>query len=226
MRDYFYLHVRWFQRLCSVFCAALVLASCNTVMPQLPPELAEAEATNQFVTVPLSQAWLHVPKAVIVTERGLVNSMEQRIGLVNRTAVSGDNVMVLRARVVQGQRQGRFRYDEFVRRIGGLPAPFTDMKSGDLATGEDALGTYLWAENRSGANTICVLGLRRLDAGMQQLPDDTNVLDVMMRNCVNGDLEQALAPMMASSISNIASAGSAAPSGGIQMLSPLAGPTP
>ncbi|WP_349039251.1 hypothetical protein [Pseudotabrizicola sp. 4114] len=194
--------------------------------PQLPPMLGEVEETTQFVTVPLGQAWVNAPGAVIVTERGLVNSLEQRIGLVNRTAVRGDNMLTLRARVVQGQQEGRFRFDEFLRRIGGLPDPFSTLKSGDLLTGEDELGPYFWAENRVGGNTICVLGLRRLGTGMRQMPGDTNVMDVMLRNCVAGDAEQALEPIMAASIGYISGVATTQDSRGIEMLSPLAGPTP
>ncbi|MDB5666439.1 hypothetical protein [Cypionkella sp.] len=204
----------------------MALLGCNLAPAQLPPFLSDVEDTTAFIAVPTGQAWINAPAAIVVTERGLTNSREQRIGLVNQTAVRGDNMMTLRARVVDGQMQGRFRYEEFLRRIGGLPAPFTAMKSGDLLTGEDALGMYLWAENRIGSNTICVLGLRRLDTGMRQMPGDTNVLDVMMRNCVNGDVDAALEPMMASSIGNAAGAAAASAEGSIQMLSPLAGPTP
>jgi hypothetical protein len=218
--------LRYLPRLCALVFAAMALQACNLTMPQIPPTLAEAEATNQFVTVPLGQAWVHAPSAVVVTERGLVNSREQRIGLVNRTAVSGDNMMILRASVVPGQQLGRLRFEEFVRRIGGLPEPFTKMQSGDLLTAEDELGVYMWAEERIGANTVCVLGLRRLDTGMQQMPGDTNVLDMMMRNCVNGEVEQALKPMMATTIGNMAGANTSPTDIGIRMLSPLAAPSP
>lgn len=210
----------------AMLAAVLGLSACNLVPPQLPPLLTEVEETTQFVPVPLGQAWVNAPGAVIVTERGLVNSLEQRIGLENRTAVSGDNMLTLRARVVEGQQQGRFRYEEFLRRIGGLPAPFGALKPGDLLTGEDDLGTYFWAENRAGANTVCVLGLRRLGTGIRQMPGNTNVMDVMLRNCVNGEAEQALEPLMAASIGYIPGVGTTPDRGGIEMLSPLAGPTP
>lgn len=213
-------------RLAALFASLLMVGACNLTTSELSPSLSEAEETTQFVTVPLRQSWVHAPGAVVVTERGLVDSMEQRIGLANQTTIPGDNMITLRARALQGQMLGRFRYEEFLRRVGGLPVPFTALKSGDLSTGEDELGTYLWAESRSGANTICVLGLRRLDTGMEQMPGGTNVVDMLMRNCVNGTVEQALAPMMATTIANIAAAGAAPTAQGIQMLSPLAGPTP
>lgn len=206
--------------------SVLALSACNLVPPQLGPTLEETEETVQFVTVPLNQTWVYVPGAVVATERGLVNSQEQRIGLANHTGVAGDNVLLLRARVVQGQQQGRLRYEEFLRRSGGLPGPFTAMKPGDLMTGEDDLGPYFWAEQRLGANTICVLALRRLDSGMRQMPGDTNVLDVMLRNCVNGTAEQALAPVMAANIGNYPGGSAARTPGSSRMLSPLAGPTP
>jgi len=204
----------------------MAFSTCTLVPSQLPPTLADAELTTQFVTVPSNQAWVRAPGAVVVMERGLLNSMEQRIGLVNHTAAPGDNMLVLRARVVEGQQQGRFRFDEFLRRVDGLPAPFGALKPGDLFTDADELGVFFWAENRSGSSTVCVLGLRRLDSTMRQLPGNTNVMDVMLRNCVNGDVEQAIEPIMAVNIGNLASGGKTASSGGIRMLSPLAGPTP
>jgi hypothetical protein len=192
---------------------------------QLPQSLVEAEQTTPFVMVPLNRMWVQVPGAIVATERGLVDSIEQRIGLVNQTAMAGDNYVQLRARIPQGREQGRLRYEEFMRRIGGLPAPFTAMKAGDLLTGEDALGVYLWAEQTNGG-TSCVLALRRLDSGMRQMPGDTSVMDVLLRNCVNGSVEQALYPIMAENIGNYPGGSASQTTGGSRMLSPLAGPTP
>ncbi|WP_081615031.1 calcium-binding protein [Paracoccus sp. N5] len=42
--------------------------------------------------------------------------------------------------------------------------------------------------------------MRRLNAGMRQLPGDAGVMDIMLRNCVPGDQQQALAPLLADSI--------------------------
>jgi hypothetical protein len=206
--------------------AACDIVPFSIVLPTtLPPSLVETEENSQFSILPLNRMWVQVPGALVATQRGLVNSMEQRIGLANQTTSPGDNYVQLRARFRQGHEIGRFRYDEFLRRIGGLPEPFSDMKPGDLLTGEDDLGVYFWAEQTDGG-TNCVLAIRRLDSGMRQMPGDTNVLDVLLRNCVNGTVEQALKPIMASSIGNYPGAGASLPEGSSRMLSPLAGPTP
>lgn len=203
-----------------------MLAACNLVAPTLPPTLAESEETTQFVTVPTRQAWVQAPGALLVTQRTLVNSLEQRIGLVNRTGAPGDNVIVLRARYVTGQQQGRFQLDEFRRRLDGLPAPFATLTPGDLFTETDDLGPFFWAERRVGSGTVCVLGLRRLDSTTRQMPGNTNVMDVMMRNCVNGEADQALAPILSGNIAGWGRAGGASGAEGITLLSPLSGPTP
>jgi hypothetical protein len=206
----------------AAFAALLALSACVIKPPELPLTEGEAEETTPLVAVPVSAAWVNAAGMTSVLERGLVNSSEQRIGLVNRTAVPGDNLMILRSRDRFGQ-IGRLRFDEFMKRIGEVPAPFADVKSGDLRTGSDALGTYFWAEQRMGANTLCILGLRRLGAGGRQLPGDADALDVLVRNCVNGTTEEALAPLMADSVGSVPMAASGP--GQSRMLSALAGPS-
>ena len=210
---------------CALTAAALALSACQLVMPQLSLTLDQTESTNQFVSVPLNTIWVSTPDAVTAMQRGLVNSWEQRIGLTNRTAAPGDNMLVLLARSLPGQDAGRFVYEEFLQRIGGLPEPFTDMKSGDLQPGEDALGPYFWAQKRYGDNAFCVLALRRLTSDVRQLPYNTSVMDVMLRNCAPGTVDDALKPITAASIGNFSGTSSTAP-GSVRMLSPLAGPTP
>ena len=205
---------------------SLALSACDLVAPQMPPTFDEVEDTAQFVSIPLNATWVFAPGAVTALQRNLLNSWEQRIGLPNRTTVPGDNALRLRARFVPGQDTGRFVYEEFLRRIGGLPAPFTAMKSGDLLSADDALGTYFWAEYRYGDSTICVLGLRRLNAGTRQMPGNTNALDVVLRNCVNGTAQDALKPITAANVGNYPGGSFAGASAPVRMLSPLAGPTP
>ncbi len=213
-------------RAAGLFALTLALSACEWVVPQAPQTLAEIESTTQFVTIPLNQAWVYAPGAVTALQRGLLDSSEQRIALPNHTTVLGDNMLLLRARYVPGQDMGRFKYEEFLGRIGELPAPFQAMKSGDLLSGEDELGAYFWAEQRLGESTVCVLGLRRLSNGMRQMPDNTRALDVMLRNCVNGTVEEALKPISAANIANYPGGSTAGSVGPIRMLSPLAGPTP
>ncbi|MDO9526667.1 MAG: hypothetical protein Q7J57_14200 [Gemmobacter sp.] len=213
---------RALQRLCALVAGLVLLTACELAPIDLPVTLVQAEETTQFIAVPLHQAWVAAPGAIFVSERDLVNSVEQRIGLANHTLAAGDNLLTLRART----RGGRLVYDEFLRRVGGLPEPFTSLTPGDLLTGEDALGPYLWAEERRGESTICVLAFRRLDSGARQMPGRSTVMDVMLRNCVNGDVEQALGPIMAASVGNHPVYSKTPAKGAVRMLSPLAGPTP
>ena len=206
--------------------SALVLAGCNSEPLRLPTPLVKTEESNQFRSVPLNAAWVNLPSAMVVIERGLRDSMEQRISLPNTTTVLGDNSVLLRARRPAGSDVGRFNYSEFMKRVGTVPAPFGAMTAGDLMSDEDEIGPYFWAEDRIGGSTICVLALRRMTSGMRQLPQNYTVLDMMMRNCVDGTLEDALAPILASHVGFSYGVAGATGSGESRMLSPLAGPTP
>ena len=78
----------------------------------------------------------------MAVERDLLNAREQRIALPNQTSVPGDNVLVNLARTFPGSQVGRFKYDEIVKTVGGLPEPFQTLTSGELLSGEDGFGTY------------------------------------------------------------------------------------
>lgn len=201
---------------------AFLVAACDIPLPRVVPLPAEAEETTPFSVVPTGQTWLNVPGATFVMQRGLVNSSEQRIGLRNQTAVPGDNMMVVRARDTAGQR-GRLRFEEFMRRVGGPMTPFEDVTSGEMLDAVDGSGTYFWAERRFGVDTICVLGMRRLDGTGRQLPAGIDVMDILLRNCIRGTTEQALEPLLAASVAGGPAFGAGA--GQTRMLSPLAAPT-
>lgn len=217
---------RILRRLAGLTALAMALAGCVFAPPRLAPTLATSEATAQFTTVPANRAWINIPSALLVIQRSLAGSMEQRISLPNTSTVQGDNSVLLRARSPDGAGAGRLAFGEVLTRAGGAPSPFATLKSGELMMGEDGLGPYFWAEKRSGNNTICVLALRRVTSGMRQLPRNYSVLDIMMRNCVNGPLDAALAPIMSTHIGFAYGVSDDATSGKSRMLSPLAGPTP
>lgn len=204
----------------------LVLAGCNMAPYQMPLPLVTTEQTEPFTAVPLNRAWVNLPSAVVVIERGLRDSKEQRIGLPNTSTVPGDNSVLLRARKPEGSDAGRFNFPEFMARVGTVPPPFGKVVAGDLRTGEDAMGPYFWAEDRKPDGTICVLALRRMTTGMRQLPRNYTVLDVMMRNCVSAPLDVALRPITAPHIGFAYGVAAPTPGGASRMLSPLAGPTP
>jgi hypothetical protein len=101
--------------------------------------------------------------------------------------------------------------------MGGTPEPFDGLADRDLNTGTDSLGPYFFAERRLGADTLCVLAIRRLDSSARPLPVRADALDVMLRNCVRGSREEALAPISAARLAVGAS-------GGLLNLSPHAAP--
>ncbi|MEO8242010.1 MAG: hypothetical protein ABI832_06825 [bacterium] len=214
------------QRIGALLFGAFLLSACDASLVQQPQTSEEIMDTATYVSVPTSGIWVNAPGAVTALERGLLNAREQRVALPNRTTVPGDNTLILLARYLPGPTLGRFRYEEFLQQVGGLPDPFQAMSSGDLLSGEDALGPYFWSEKRYGANVICVLGLRRLGGGVRQMPDNANALDVMLRNCVNGTAEDALMPISAANIANYQGSATVMTNSPIRMLSALAGPTP
>ena len=165
-------------------------------MAALFADLPEAlENTVEFTVVQPSRAMVNAPDALLVFERNLNGAIEQKIILPNATAVRGDNLLHIRAQTGRSAELTRFDFDEMRARFGGLPPPFERVSASGLNTGTDALGSYVYATESVGASTLCVLVLRRMGVGARPLPRGTQALDVMMRNCVNGSLEQALEPM-------------------------------
>lgn len=159
-------------------------------------------------------------------DRQLGPESEQIIGLVNDTTLAGDNFLWMRARATDRNAPGRFKLDDFVARVGGVPAPFKGLSDGDLHSATDTLGAYFWLEYRAGAETNCVLAIRRIDASHRLLPQGTSLLEVMLRNCIRGSIEDALNPIRDSQIGVGAVGSTQLAKGGTRMLSPLAAPMP
>ena len=162
---------------------------------QQNPAMETLESTVEYAVVPPTRSMVNAPEALLVFERNLEGAIEQRIILPNATAVRGDNVLHIRAQTAQSAELARFDFNEMSVRFGGLPAPFERLTTGGLETGSDALGSYVYARESLGPNTVCVLVMRRMGVGARPLPRGTQALDMLMRNCVNGTLEEALAPM-------------------------------
>lgn len=204
--------------------AQLALSGCADLARDYLRWPGQVEDQTDFRRATVGRAWVNVPNMTLVMQRDLFPyGVEQRISLRNPTTVTGDNMMILRSRK-NDSGAGRLRYEEFMRRIGGAPAPFNDLNSGELLSGEDSMGTYFWTERRYGSSTLCVLAIRRVSMADRQMPGNADAMDLMLRNCVLGSVEEALAPAMDQSLSVGRSA-----SGGLQgesrLLSPLAGPT-
>lgn len=186
---------------------------------QRNPNIEVLENTVEYAIVPASRSMVHAPDALIVFERNLAGAIEQRIVLPNPTAVRGDNILHIRAQTADSARLEEFNFDEIAARFGGMPAPFERLTDSNLTSGRDALGSFVYARESVGTNTTCVLVMRRLGVGARPLPRGTSALDVVMRNCVNGSVDQALAPMGERALGVTGSA-----QGMIRSLSPYAAP--
>lgn len=183
------------------------------------PGVQTLEQTTEFSVVPAARAMVQAPEALVVLERNLGRALDQRIVLPNATAVRGDNLLLLRAQTDSSMRLGEFNFAEVVARFGGLPAPFERLSENAMMSGQDALGSYVYASQTVGNSTTCVLMMRRLGVGARPLPRGTQALDVVMRNCVAGNLAQAMAPASERTLA----VGSAVP-GAARTISPHAAP--
>lgn len=184
----------------------------------------EREVTEEYRIAEVTRAFVHVPDALILVERNLGSSVEQQLSLPNDTTVRGDNVLMVRARSGRETNITLLQLNEVLERMGGVPTPFDGLRESDLNSGTDSLGSFVFAERRIGADTICVLGLRRLTHASRPLPRGADAIDVMLRNCVRGSREQALAPMGAERLSMTAVAAIDPRAPGYLTLSPHAAP--
>ena len=171
--------------------------------------LERAEATAQFRTIPAARAYVNSPAALLVLERDLGSAVEQRITLPNETSLAGENKILLRAQTSGSASPNRLIKTELMTRFGGAPAPFSATSGQQFMTVEDRYGAYVYTTRQMGNGVTCVLALRRVQTGARPLPQGSTALDIMLRNCVQGSAEQALAPIGAAAFGL-----GAAPSGG------------
>lgn len=200
-----------------------MLAACGS----FPLSYTEFQARLDgapYVQQSLSSAWIRVPKAQLVLERRFRFVTEQRILLPNLTVLRGENFILLHSEESPLSVGGRFRPTELLASAGGTPYPFERFEDLAFRTTTDALGVVSWASWSNHAGLNCVLAFRRLDATARTLSSGTAAMDVMLRNCVHGSEDAALAPIGPEAVgfAAITTEPAAAP----QMLSPLAGPLP
>ncbi|MDG2259702.1 MAG: hypothetical protein P8L68_14545 [Paracoccaceae bacterium] len=207
-----------------LFLALMVLAACTGLPFVQTVSHDTLQVSQQFVAQRLDQSWARPHGAIINIGRSLGKEAEQIIGLVNETTISGDNFLWLRARVPDGSDTGYFNLQEFLSRTEGVPVPFLGVSDANLHQATDSLGTYFYLEWRSGSSTNCVLAFRRIMSAARILPSGTNVLEAMLRNCVQGPIADALAPIQDREISFSATTGTQYDAGRGQILSPLAAP--
>lgn len=186
------------------------------------PRLALSEEVEPLVRIGLHQTWANAPGALIAGQRPLLSEREQRIGLENHTTLPGDNLLILRARYAPWQPVARAQLDGIVARAGGPLPPFERITEANLRSGTDAVGAYFWVEMRMPGDVVCVYALRQLPGAVRLVPQGTRAIEVVLRNCVPGTVDEALAPIRAERL-GVATAATS-PQGTSRMLSPLAAP--
>ena len=154
-----------------------------------------AEATAEYRMSHPSRALVNAPSALLVLERNLGSSHEQRITLPNATSFRGENVLILRAQTASSASRSRFSLEEMLPRFGGAPSPFTSISDADLMVSEDRYGTFVYTSRRMAEGQVCVLAMRRAETGARPLPRGSTALDMMLRNCIHGSVAEALAPI-------------------------------
>ncbi len=183
------------------------------------PTAERLESESEFALATPSRALVHVPEALLMVERRLGSAIEQRLLLPNRTALRGDNVLVVRAQSHETAQATRFNLEELTARLGAPLDPFERANFNAAERRTDALGSFVYLSERIGTDTICVLALRRVGGHARLLPRGAHSLDVVLRNCVAGSVDEALAPISAEALAT-----AAAPSGRVLSASPFAAP--
>ncbi|ETW10661.1 hypothetical protein ATO8_21091 [Roseivivax marinus] len=204
------------------FVALSILSACDT-FPMTPSEFEGALERAPLVNQSMSDAWVTADDAELVLEKALGPVREQRILLTNRTALPGENMIILRAHGKELATMGRFQPLSLIS-SEGTPFPFERFNQVSFRTVEDELGTMNYAVWTNQAQLNCVLVFRRLDAATRTVPVGFAVIDMMMRNCILGTVEEALKPARPHAIGYAATAQGS--DGRPEMLSPLAGPQP
>ncbi|WP_157937600.1 hypothetical protein [Oceaniglobus roseus] len=202
----------------------LAVAACTASPGLFSAGVGATRSAAQYALGRLDRLWATPAEALVMVQRRVGRESEQLIGLENDTTLEGDNYLMLIARLPDGLPAGRFVLGDFLARVGGAPYPFRNVSDKSLRSASDSAGTYFWLQYSAGTQTNCVLAFRRLQGSDRLLPRGTNLMEALLRNCVNGSVEEALAPIRDSQIRLGAISNTSAPNGGNRMLSPLAGP--
>ena len=212
--------LRDYCRLLVTVAAVAALAGCAAgTGPQPSGQGGTVAGADPYYVVDVNNALVNVPSALLVLERRTSNTHEQRIVLPNPTTLRGDNEIRVRAHGSRQTTLKRFSFEGVKRDFGGWPHPFGDLTAGGLVSSSDALGSFAYAQRNYGTNTTCVLVLRRVGAEARSMASGAKALDVVMRHCTLGTLEDALAPMGGSTLGYEATS-----TGQIYSLSPHAAP--
>lgn len=174
----------------------VMLSACQMSGPGTNASPTErAEALSEYRIVPASRAFVNVPNALVVMERDLGVATEQRATLPNTTSLAGENTILMRAQTNRSSSRARLLLDDVLAQFGGTPSPFGSITESALTARSDQYGDITYSVMRPGGDVTCVLAFRRSQIGARALPRGTSALDLMLRNCVSGSVEEALSPI-------------------------------
>lgn len=206
---------------------AWVLSGCGAYYMHGPriPDLVwywqDKDEDTPYSLVSPGQSWITVPQSQVVVQRSVPGATEQIVALPSSTAVPGEDQIIMYAYPPGYLGSGRLRFADVKKMLGKLPHPFENANEDGFVTGHDNLGNYVWQAEEYGSVT-CVLALRRIDSTQRALPQGVQSLDLILRNCVFGSSDEALAPIMAANLATSYASGSG--TGAPRMMSPLAAP--
>lgn len=183
------------SKLCMLLVLPLLVACGGTGIGSSGSRTEQAEALSEYRIVPTGRAFVTVPNALLVMERDLGVAVEQRITLPNMTSLSGENVILLRAQTTRSASPTALQLTDLLNQFGGPPSPFRSLTETGLNSVTDDYGDMTYSVLRPGGDVTCVLAFRRSRIGARALPRGSSALDMMMRNCVSGSVETALAPL-------------------------------
>lgn len=211
-------------RMSGLVALALSLSGCDIInINDRFLNQADRRITGYQIVTP-AMAWASVPGQTTVMQRFIGNEVEQIIALPNATSIQGDNRMIMRASRRGMEGAGRLRVEALRTRIGGFPEPFAALKTSDMISADDDLGSFSYATTVYG-QTTCVLAVRKVNPEQRPIPARRNAVDAVLRNCVIGSAEDALMPIRAASFGYAGFAGPDSASG-TRLLSPLSAPLP
>lgn len=209
-----------------MFIVAAIVGSCagpSNVLKTEPVASESERQVAQFRITERASAWSAQAGTAVLLRRVLPGERQQLIGLVNDTAVRGDNFLLLVAYGAPNSIPPGPKLETVLERVGGVPYPFENLSDSDLYQKRDALGPYFWKEFMA-EQTRCVLAVRRLDFDSRIIPAGSSAMEVVLRNCVDGTFEEAIAPLQPQ---RLAFASDAAVVNGVvrrRVLNPLAAP--
>lgn len=179
-------------RLRKVIAPVLLLGALGGCAQTLNRLLKEPDPATPFRELPLEEIAWRPTTALAAIQRRVADDRETVFVLENHTSIGGENTLMFIA--YNEPQPPVFEYDPLLERLPGSSTPFTSEDYGALLRAEDSMGPFVWLE-KSSDETSCVLALRRLQPSQVPLEIGLATVDMVLRNCIEGEVETALAPL-------------------------------